>query len=188
MSIAEAHTISELLDHRPPTQQFLAQRLRLEKSTVSRLVNELVSDDTVRRRPNPDDQHSVLVELTPARKVRAERLRDARTELFASLLADLSPRTRNEITESLSPSTRRKERRMPACSFRRSRTAWSARSVGTLRALVARTVFVVAFVGGCSAVPVGDARGATSTRAGGPVASSGACATLAPLAESGHAV
>src|SRR4051794_37386719 len=86
MSVTDAHTIGELLDSGALTQRELGERLRLEKSTVSRLIDELVADGVAKRRPNPADGRSVLIELTAKGRRRAEKLHAARLELFARLL------------------------------------------------------------------------------------------------------
>lgn len=101
LSLTQAHTIGELHSDGPLSQQALAGRLRLQKSTVSRLVDELERDGTVERRPNPSDRRSVLIGLTPAGRRKAERLRDAQTELFARLLADTSADERRQLVDLL---------------------------------------------------------------------------------------
>ena len=101
LSLTHAHTISELHSAGPLTQQTLADRLRLQKSTVSRLVDELERDGTLERRPNPADRRSVLIALTSAGGRKAERLRDAQTELFARLLVDTSAEDRRQLVDLL---------------------------------------------------------------------------------------
>lgn len=68
----------------------LADRLRLQKSTVSRLVDELCTDGLTRRKTHPTDRRSVLVELTPLGRRRAERLAKAQEALFDGLLERLT--------------------------------------------------------------------------------------------------
>jgi DNA-binding MarR family transcriptional regulator len=97
LSLTHAHTISELHSDGPLSQQALAGRLRLQKSTVSRLVDELERDGTVERHPNPSDRRSVLIGLTPTGRRKAGRLRDAQAELFARLLADMSADERRQL-------------------------------------------------------------------------------------------
>lgn len=101
MSVTEAHALGELHDDGPMTQQLLADRLRLQKSTVSRLVDQLQADGLVRRTANPDDRRSVLLELTASGRRRAERLDDARREMFESLVGRLSAAERRRVIEAL---------------------------------------------------------------------------------------
>lgn len=102
MSITEAHAIGELHQGGPVTQQRLATALRLQKSTVSRLVDQLEADGIATRQANPDDRRSVLVSLTALGTSRAERLDDARRALFARLLDELDPAERATVVAGLS--------------------------------------------------------------------------------------
>jgi len=97
MSITEAHAISELHAQGPGTQQQLADALRLQKSTVSRLIDELARSGLVERAPNPDDRRSHLIHLTTEGSARAGRLEDARRDLFERLLAGLTTTERRTI-------------------------------------------------------------------------------------------
>jgi putative acetyltransferase len=106
MSVTEAHAIGELHQAGPATQQRLATTLRLQKSTISRLVDQLEADGIVTREANPDDRRSVLVSLTALGTSRAERLDDARRALFSRLLDELGPDERAMVVAGL---TRLKE-------------------------------------------------------------------------------
>jgi DNA-binding MarR family transcriptional regulator len=101
MSISEAHAIGELRDCGSLTQRELAQRLRLQKSTVSRLIDELERRRLVRRTSHPDDGRSVLIDLTSMGRRRAERLAEARQALFSRLLAEIAPAERRAVVRSL---------------------------------------------------------------------------------------
>lgn len=101
MSLTEAHALSELRDRGAVSQQVLADRLRLQKSTVSRLVDGLVRSGTAERVPNPSDRRSVLIALTPVGHRKAERLHVAQTDLFDRLLADSPVEDRQQLVEAL---------------------------------------------------------------------------------------
>jgi DNA-binding MarR family transcriptional regulator len=101
ISITEAHAIGELHAVGPLTQQDLAQRLRLQKSTVSRLVNQLDRGGLTKRTPNPADARSVLVRLTRKGNTRAVRLEAARQQLFSALLDTRTAAERCRITDGL---------------------------------------------------------------------------------------
>jgi DNA-binding MarR family transcriptional regulator len=101
MSVSEAHAISELHAAGPLTQQGLAGRLRLQKSTVSRLVDELCADGLVARIDNPADRRSVLLELTSRGISRAVRLAAAREELFGRLLDRLADDDRRIVIDGV---------------------------------------------------------------------------------------
>lgn len=101
MSVSEAHAIGELDAGGPLTQQGLADRLRLQKSTVSRLVDELCAARLVKRKTNPADRRSLLVELTPLGSRRAKRLTTAREDLFGRLLDRLTTEERRMVIAGL---------------------------------------------------------------------------------------
>jgi DNA-binding MarR family transcriptional regulator len=101
MSVTEAHAITELHEAGTLTQQALADRLRLQKSTVSRLVDELCADGLTRRRAHPSDGRSVLLELTSLGTNRAKRLVTARQALFSGLLDRLTTEDRRVVLAGL---------------------------------------------------------------------------------------
>jgi DNA-binding MarR family transcriptional regulator len=93
MSVTEAHAIGELAGG-PLPQHALAARLRLQKSTVSRLVDQLARRGIVRRAPDRVDRRRVLVSLTASGRRRADRLAAARAALCTELLRRLAPEDR----------------------------------------------------------------------------------------------
>jgi DNA-binding MarR family transcriptional regulator len=101
VSVTEAHAIAELHDHGPHSQKDLAASLALQKSTVSRLVDQLEANDLAARVPNPSDRRSVLVALTPNGKRRAQRLATAKRSLFAGLLDQLDADARRTVIDGL---------------------------------------------------------------------------------------
>jgi DNA-binding MarR family transcriptional regulator len=101
VSITEAHSLSVLHADGPLSQNELAHRLRLQKSTVSRLVDQLVRGGLAERTANPADRRSVVVCLTDLGTDRAARLERARTELFAGLIAGMTPRERRTVVDGL---------------------------------------------------------------------------------------
>lgn len=101
VSVTEAHAIAELHDNGPLTQQTLAAALGLQKSTVSRLVDQLAAGDLATRTPNPADRRSVLVALTPNGTLRARRLAAARRAMFAGLLDQLDDEARRTVIDGL---------------------------------------------------------------------------------------
>src|SRR5688572_10997850 len=84
--VSEAHALGELDRDGPLTQQALAARLRLEKSTISRLVGQLTDRGWVRRLKQPGDARLVWLELTGAGRTAAQQLAAARAARFARLL------------------------------------------------------------------------------------------------------
>ncbi|WP_049563861.1 MarR family winged helix-turn-helix transcriptional regulator [Nonomuraea sp. SBT364] len=84
--VSEAHALGELARDGALRQCDLAQRLRLEKSSTSRLVTQLINRGWAERAQAPDDGRGVLVQLTPAGTHAAARLAAARAARFAAVL------------------------------------------------------------------------------------------------------
>src|SRR5947208_1804483 len=101
MSISEAHALSELAAAEALTQRELGERLRLEKSTVSRLADQLADRGLVERSKNPDDGRSFRLRLTRKGRQLAGRLRNARSEMFAELIENMSARDRTLVVRGL---------------------------------------------------------------------------------------
>ncbi len=101
VSVSEAHAMAELASDQPLTQQELGLRLRLEKSTISRLVGLLEGRGWLDRQPNPDDGRSVKVRLTAAGVRAAAQIATARHEKFARLLEAIPESQRPAVLAAL---------------------------------------------------------------------------------------
>lgn len=85
VSVAEAHALLELSHHGPLVQRDLADWLRLEKSTVSRLVAQLEQRGWLARTRSATDKRALLLSLTPDGRRIAAELAQARRACFARL-------------------------------------------------------------------------------------------------------
>lgn len=83
------------------TQTELGLRLRLEKSTVSRLVGQLVARGWLERQPHPGDGRAVLLHLTPRGLQAAVEIEQARRQRFASLLDRIPEEDRDQVVRAL---------------------------------------------------------------------------------------
>jgi len=101
MSVSEAHALGELSVHGSMTQQQLSRRLRLQKSTVSRLVDQLVARGWARRSQSQVDGRAVEVALTEAGQVEARQLAMARRDKFAGLLQAVPADQRSAVLNAL---------------------------------------------------------------------------------------
>jgi DNA-binding MarR family transcriptional regulator len=100
--VAEAHAIMDLAAAGPMNHGQLAVRLRLEKSTVSRLVRQLEKRNWIERTSAKHDRRVVQIRLTAAGKRAAKRLAAARHSKFDDLLAAIPKQKRRFILEAMS--------------------------------------------------------------------------------------
>ncbi|MBF8186192.1 winged helix-turn-helix transcriptional regulator [Nonomuraea sp. K274] len=99
--VSEAHALGELARDGTLRQNDLAHRLRLEKSTTSRLVTQLINRGWAERTTAPDDGRGVLVRLTTAGAKAAEQLAEARAARFAAVLERVPPDERTGVLHAL---------------------------------------------------------------------------------------
>ncbi|MDG6106190.1 MarR family transcriptional regulator [Dactylosporangium aurantiacum] len=99
--VSEAHAIGELDRDGSMTQSELARRLHLEKSTVSRLVAQLIGRDWVRRVKHDGDARVVRLELTAAGSRVAGELAAARAARFADLLRNIPEAQRPAVIDAV---------------------------------------------------------------------------------------
>jgi DNA-binding MarR family transcriptional regulator len=107
--VSEAYALAELSGVDALTQSALKDRLRLEKSTVSRLVTQLINRGWVRRSKRDGDGRLVWLELTGAGRRAAAELSAARATRFGGLLANLPPDQRPAVLAALESLTRAAE-------------------------------------------------------------------------------
>jgi DNA-binding MarR family transcriptional regulator len=99
--VSEAHAVGELDRDGPLSQQELARRLRLEKSTVSRLVGQLITRGWVQRGKRDGDARLVWLELTDAGRKAAGELAATRVAKCAGLLEAIPTDKRQTVIDAL---------------------------------------------------------------------------------------
>ena len=99
--VSEAYALAELSRDGPLTQVELARRLRLEKSTISRLVGQLTTRGWVRRGRRDGDARLVWLELTDTGRKAADELGAARAARFDHLLAAIPAGQRQSVVDAL---------------------------------------------------------------------------------------
>ncbi|CAA9224380.1 MAG: hypothetical protein AVDCRST_MAG77-640 [uncultured Chloroflexi bacterium] len=87
ISVSAAHALSELGAGGPLSQRHLAERLGLEPSTVSRLVDQLERRGWVRRERDPASRRTVRLGLTSQGAHLAGQVQAARAAVFARAAA-----------------------------------------------------------------------------------------------------
>jgi DNA-binding MarR family transcriptional regulator len=100
--VSEAHAVMELDRDGPLPQHEIGTRLRLEKSTVSRLVGQLETRGWVTRARRDGDGRVVWLELTDQGRSAAANLAAARAAKFTRLLEAIPPAKRAGVLDSLS--------------------------------------------------------------------------------------
>ncbi|MEM8531163.1 MAG: MarR family transcriptional regulator [Chloroflexota bacterium] len=101
VSVAEAHALMELTRTAPLTQNDLAQRLRLEKSTISRLVAQLDKRGWITRERNSHDGRALDITLTTDGTRIATDLATARQHTFDHLLQAIPDTKRTTVLQAL---------------------------------------------------------------------------------------
>jgi len=101
LPVSEAHAMVEIAREGSIRQLELTRRLRLEKSTVSRLVANLVGRGWVQRRAADGDGRGVLLVLTDAGAAAAARQADARRARLTALLSHVPDDQRAAVVRAL---------------------------------------------------------------------------------------
>ncbi|GAA2393785.1 MarR family winged helix-turn-helix transcriptional regulator [Nonomuraea africana] len=99
--VSEAHALGELAREGELRQLDLVHRLRLEKSTTSRIVGQLVARGWAERTTAPGDGRGVLVRLTEQGRTAAAQLARARQERFDAALARIPEDERDAVLRAL---------------------------------------------------------------------------------------
>lgn len=99
--VSEAHALGELARDGALRQSELAHRLKLEKSTTSRLVTQLINRGWAERVPAPGDGRGRLVRLTDQGALAAARLAEARAQRFSAVLDRVPEAERADVLRAL---------------------------------------------------------------------------------------
>ena len=101
VSVTEAYALMELSRSEPLSQNELAARLRLEKSTVSRLVGILEDRGWITRTRSPNDGRAVEIRLSDAGRTVAANIAEARQAKFARVLVAIPEEERAAVITAL---------------------------------------------------------------------------------------
>lgn len=111
ISVTQCHALEVLVTRGPMRAQAMAEALRLDKSTVTRVVDALVRKAYVERLPDPDDARAQSLRITPAGRALFKRIDDEMVQQQAALLGDLAPEIRAGATELIQRLARAAEQR-----------------------------------------------------------------------------
>lgn len=101
MSVSEAHALTELARQPALRQRELGERLRLQKSTISRLVAQLTRRGWVTRGQAENDGRGVALALTERGAAAATRVEGARRDRCVALLDNIPYEQRTEVLAAL---------------------------------------------------------------------------------------
>lgn len=101
VSISQCYALDLLGDHREMSMQALAQRMFLDKSTTSRVVDPLVQRKLVARRFDDSDRRVIIVSLTPDGLTLLSAIRASQVDSQRQILERISPAQRRRLIESL---------------------------------------------------------------------------------------
>jgi DNA-binding MarR family transcriptional regulator len=101
LSLSQAFALHELDTDAPLSQRELAQRLRLEKSTVSRLVTDLESRGLLTRQRRPDNRRVYRLHITAKGRRAHARTGSAFHDQYVRVTAALTARERVALLEGL---------------------------------------------------------------------------------------
>ena len=102
VSVSEAHALTELARTGGLSQGELVSFLKLEKSSVSRLVQNLDKRGWLERKPHPTDGRAQLLTLTPEGHEKAAQVAKARRAKFDALTQALPDSKREAVLSALS--------------------------------------------------------------------------------------
>jgi DNA-binding MarR family transcriptional regulator len=101
VSLSQAFAIHELDTDLPLSQRELAERLRLEKSTVSRLAGELERKGLLVRERDPGNKRLYRLRLTDAGRAVHARMSLNFHEHYVQWVADMSKTERDALIDGL---------------------------------------------------------------------------------------
>ena len=99
ISVTQCYALETLVEHGPMRLSALAERLFLDKSTTSRVVNTLVRKGYVEQRPDPTDGRALLINATRQGQRLCTRITSDLVEQQKQLLGDLSPEIRAGVVQ-----------------------------------------------------------------------------------------
>jgi DNA-binding MarR family transcriptional regulator len=118
VSVTQSHAVQTLTREGPMTLGDLANRLYLEKSTASRVVDALERKGYVERAPHPDDGRALRLSATVAGRRLVEKIRASLVAEAREVISDLSPAVRREgagLLRRLTQVAARRMGRAPSC-------------------------------------------------------------------------
>lgn len=100
ITLAQCSALVEIGDAGALSLNDLADKLSLDKSTLSRTVNNLVTQGYCERDEQPNDRRYVVIQLTSAGSAMYERVRDGMDGYFEGIYNAIPGEKRKQVLES----------------------------------------------------------------------------------------
>lgn len=101
ITVAQCHAIVELGRSQHITLNELAELLALDKSTMSRTINNLVDRGLVERELNPEDRRYVSIKLTEEGLAVFQQIEASMEEYYQRVFVSIPTEKRDVVLESL---------------------------------------------------------------------------------------
>ena len=98
VSVTQSNALEVLAERGPMRSQALADSLRLDKSTTTRVVDALVRKRYVERYPDPEDGRALSLRVTRAGLALHERIARELVDQHVEVLRELDDETRAAVT------------------------------------------------------------------------------------------
>lgn len=101
ITMAQCHALVEIGRAKNISLNELAESLNLENSTMSRTVNNLVTNDLVKRDTDPQDRRYVTISLTEKGLELYTDIEDRMSQFFKNIYSSIQPEKREQVIESI---------------------------------------------------------------------------------------
>lgn len=101
VTIAQCHAIVEVGRSSKISLIELADKLGLDKSTMSRTVNNLVETDLVKREVDPENRRYIIIQLTDEGEEVFKSIEDSMHKYYTNIFTSIPEQKRNQVLESL---------------------------------------------------------------------------------------
>ncbi len=99
ITFSQCHTLMELKKNDPKTLQELANDLKLDQSTISRIVDQLVNKKLVCRKIPSTDRRTVQLSLTEKGEIISDKVNFVNDEYFEKALKSIPPERLKDFLE-----------------------------------------------------------------------------------------
>ena len=98
---SQCHTIVEVGNNGTISLIELAQRLNIDKSAMSRIVDDLVKKSYIRREQDPRDRRYIVIELTETGNGVHQQFEENSLRQFSKIIAALPENARSTVVNGL---------------------------------------------------------------------------------------